>query len=353
MTISVSKNQQLPGNIVAPEFGEVNVRNTGAALEVNFTILMEPQGEAAEGWTTGVAIDASASMKSAYGRKLEGKVPANIMAQYQKKGWIESRLEDGNPVTSFQKQAYQDAINKGYFRPSPNVIQPLAREFTAYLASHLDAKGGTSLIYWACDRGSELEVIGDFTEAECLLLKINGPSHTTLGEGTKITPAVKYFVDRFVQAKRGMYIFITDGRIDDMEEIRQYTLQLTEEIAIGKRNSIKCVLIGVGDQIEVSQLAELDDLETGNGIDIWDHKIAEEMQGLIEIFAEVVNENQIVAPTGAIYDDRGNLVKKYTDGLPAKLSLSLPPNCQWFELEAYGNRIRQTLVIPQKPGTSP
>lgn len=350
MTIYTSKNQQLPSNIVAKEFGEVNVRNTGAELEISFTILMEPQGEEAEGWTTGVALDASASMKSAYGRKLEGKVPANIMAEYKKKGWVESRLEDGNQVTSFQKKAYEDAIKKGYFQPSPNLIQPLAREFTSYLAGHLDTKGGTTLIYWACDRGSAVEVVGDFTESECLLLDINGPSRTTLGEGTMITPAVKYFVDRFVDAKRGMYIFITDGRIEDMEEIKRYTLALSAEIAAKKRNSIKCILIGVGDQIEVSQLAELDDLETGNGIDIWDHKIAQEMQGLVQIFAEVVNENQIVAPTGIIYDDRGNVVKKYTDGLPAKVSLSLPVTSQWFELEAYGHRIRQTVVIPQKTG---
>jgi len=341
---SYQLRKQLPSNIVAKEFGEVNVRISGKSLEVMFTILMEPQGQEAEGWKTGVALDASASMKSSYGRKLEGKVPSDVMTNYEKKGWIESRVEDGNRVKSFQKEAYEDAIKQGYFKPSSNIVQPLAREFTAYLAGNLDAKGGTTLIYWACGQGAEIEVVGDFTESQCRILDVTGPKSLGLGSSTILTPAVKYFVERFVDAKRGMYIFITDGRIDDLDEVKTYTAQLTKDIASGKRNYVKCVLIGVGEGIDEGQLEELDDLETGNNIDIWDYKIASEMQGLVQIFAEVVDENHIVAPTGIIYDDAGNIVKKYTDGLPAKVSISMPSTSQWFELEVYGNRIRQTVI---------
>ena len=43
------RSQQLPSNIIAKEFGEVNVRNTGDKIQILFTILMEPQGEQAEG----------------------------------------------------------------------------------------------------------------------------------------------------------------------------------------------------------------------------------------------------------------------------------------------------------------
>lgn len=98
------RSQQLPSRIVAKEFGEVNVRNTGEELQVLFTILMEPQGEKAEGWQTGVALDASASMKDFYGRKLEGKVPPDVAADYEKKGWIESHVEEGRRVKVFQKK---------------------------------------------------------------------------------------------------------------------------------------------------------------------------------------------------------------------------------------------------------
>ncbi|MEQ9368569.1 MAG: VWA domain-containing protein [Coleofasciculus chthonoplastes F3-SA18-01] len=338
------RSQQLPSNIVAKEFGEVNVANTGEELHVEFTILMEPQGQDAEGWKTGVALDASASMKSPYGRKLKGKVPPDVMADYEQKQWVESRIEDGNRVKSFKKEAYQDAIQKGYFKTTPNTVQSLAQQFTAYLAGNLDVEGGTSVIYWACGNGAEIEILGDFTASQCATLNVNGPNKVTFGEATVLTPAFNHFVERFVEAKRGMYIFLTDGRIDDLEEVKQYTTQLAQTIAAGKGNYVKAVLIGVGDGVDVRQLEELDDLDTGTDVDIWDYKIAREMQALLQIFAEVVDENQIVASTGIIYDDTGKVVKKYTDGLPAKVSISLPANSEWFELEVYGQRIRQTVL---------
>lgn len=93
-----------------------------------------------------------------------------------------------------------------------------------------------------------------------------------------------------------MYIFITDGYIDDLETVKQYTTQLAKDIAAGKRKLIKCILIGVGKAVDEKQMIELDDLDTGTEIDIWDHKVADDMRELTEIFAELVEENQIVAP---------------------------------------------------------
>jgi hypothetical protein len=47
-----------------------------------------------------------------------------------------------------------------------------------------------------------------------------------------------------------------------------------------------------------------------------------------------------------IYDFQGNLVKKYTDGLPAKISFSLPINSQGFILDVAGQKIKQQLIFP-------
>ena len=342
------RNQQLPSDIVAQEFGEVNVRKTDSAIEVTFTILMEPQGEAAEGWQTGIALDGSSSMKDWYGRRLEGKVPPELTDVYQKKGWIRVRMEDGQQVHVFQREAYEDAIQKGHLKSTENIVRPLAQKFTTYLAENLDADGGTTLVYWACGRnGEEVEVLGDFTSEECQNLEVKGPTKTTFGNGTHLLPAMKYFVDRFADAKRGMYVFVTDGRLDDLARVKQHTIALAKEIAAGKRNPIKCVLIGVGNEIDQSQMEELDDLETGTDVDIWDHKIAEEMQAVVQIFAEVVDENQIVAPTANIYDSAGKVVKQFTDGLPAKVAIVLPKNSEFFELEAGGQKIRQTVIVPK------
>jgi hypothetical protein len=337
-------NHQLPSSMVAREFGEVNVRRKGGQLEVNFTVLMEPTGDLAEGWQTGVALDASASMKSAFGRGLRGNVPPQAAAEYQRKGWLQERDLDGRRVQSFLPQAYQDAIAKGYLIQTTNLVEPLARQFISYLADNLDEDGGTTVIYWACDDGSGYEVAGDFTGEQVRSLAFSGPQQRDFGSGTRLLPAMRYFVDRFRDARRGMYLFLTDGRIDDLGAVKGYTTQLCQDIARRKRNMVKCVLLGVGDKIDEGQMEELDDLESGTDVDIWDHKIAGEMRGVVEIFAEVVDENQIVAPTARILDASDRVVKSFADGLPAKVSFTMPATSQWFELEVGGERIRQSVV---------
>jgi hypothetical protein len=338
-----SNNRQLPGHLVAPEFGEVNVRDDGRVLHIQFSILMEPQGKDAEGWQTGVALDGSASMKGWYGRQLMGQVPPELEAIYVQKGWVTQRIQDGKKLKIFQKEAYADAIALGHLRMSPNIIESFAQDFISYLAGNLDADGGTTVIYWACGDGSGLEVVGDFDVNACKSLEISGPSKVSFGNGTQLLPAVRYFAERFSDAERGIYIFITDGRLDDLEPLKKYTVELARQVESGARNPLKCVLIGVGQSIDEGQMEELDDLHTGTSVDIWDHKIAKEMRSMAEIFAEVVSENQIVAPLGAVFDSSGNLVKQFSDGLPAKIEVQLPRDAAWFELEVMGQRIRQRI----------
>lgn len=339
--------RQLPSSMVANEFGEVNLRPLGDQVEVEFTILLGPQGQFAEGWQTAVALDASGTMRDWYGRLLLGKVPPEVMTEYERRGWIDRHTEDGREVKAFQAQAFEDAIRRGHLRWSENIVQPLAREFIAYLAQTIDADRGTTVVYWACGNGSVLELVGDFTAEQCRTLDVVGPRHATFGTGTCLTPAVKYFVERFRSAPRCMFVFITDGKLDDLPQVKAYTTQLAREVAARQRNYVKCVLIGVGDQIDEGQMVELDDLETGTDVDIWDHKIAREMRGLVEIFAEVVSENQIVAPSARLLDATGREVKTFPAGLPAKVSFLLPAASPWFELEVHDVRIRQPVVAPK------
>lgn len=336
----------VPSHQTAREFGKVTVRRCGGEVRVRFTILMEPEGSDAEGWQTGVALDASASMKGAYGRELLGAVPSYLAEEYERRGWVRVRVEDGQRVRVFQPEAYDDALCKKHLRVTENVVEPLAREFIAYLSGGLDADGGTTVLYWACDDGSEYEVLGDFTEQQCRRLLLGGPEHHRFGAGTRLAPAFRYFVDRFADARRGMYVFLTDGRLDDLPDVKRLTAQLARDVAAGKRHPLKCVLIGVGEEIDERQLRELDDLDTGTAVDLWDYKIARQMRALVEIFAEVVSDNQIVAPTGSVWDANGNRVWKCADGVPAAVSFVMPASSSWFELEVQGRRIRQSVVLP-------
>lgn len=338
--------RQLPSTMVATEFGEVNVAKLpDGSFNVSFTILMPPTGSDAEGWQTGVALDGSSSMRSWFGLQLIGKVPSDVQADYEQRGWISNSVEDGRKVKRFLRDAYEDAMNRGYLRMSDNIVQPMAQNFVSYLASELDADGGTTLIYWACGPdGAATEVVGDFTADECKKLIIQGPKSVSFGGATKLLPAVRYFADRFVDAVRGMYVILTDGRIDDLDSVKTFSVKLAKLIAEGKRKPIKFVLIGVGDKVDEDQMSELDDLDTGTEVDLWDHKIAKEMRSVIEIFAEVVQENQVVASSAIIYDSNGGVVRRFSDGLPAMVSLTLPAGSKWFDLEVEGQSIRQPIV---------
>jgi len=347
------KSFQVPANLMVAEFGEVNVRRNVSnsnsqttECHVEFTIAMEPQGQFAEGWRTGLALDASASMKRAYGRKVEARVDPELLTGYIKQGRLQAYIEDGEPTRKIQREAFVEIQEKGYaINYTENILQPLVQDFTAYLADNLDRTGKTSLIYWGCGKGEEIQVLGEFDAVTCQQIKISGPATFQLGKTTKLCPAIAYFADQYRQAQRGIYIFVTDGRIDDLEQVKDYTRELALEITVGKRNYLKLILVGIGNDIDRYQLQELDDFDTGLDLDLWDYKIASEMTNLSQIFAELVNENQIIAENGSIYDDRGNCVKSYPQGLPAKVDFVMPNDSKWFELEVGGQRIRQSVIV--------
>src|SRR5262249_60111555 len=92
------------------------------------------------------------------------------------------------------------------------------------------------------------------------------------------------------------------------------------------------------------QMEELDDLDTGTDVDVWDHKLASELRQLQQIFAEVVDANARVADRGKILDPQGKTLKDYSDtGVPPLLEFEAPATAAYFTLEAAGNRIHQPL----------
>jgi hypothetical protein len=290
---------------VVEPFGEVNVYQTGGKTRVVATVLMEPHRE---GTQTGIALDGSGSMSNLYGIASGGAV---------------SSIFGGKKAT--------------------NQITPVAQKLCSYLARTLDADGGTTCIYWATGQaGSRIEEVGDLTgdEAE---KHVFGPPKL-FGTGTQLLPAVKYFVERFKDAPWGFYVFITDGELHDLEDTKKYSTQLARDVAAGRRKPLKFVLIGIGDQINEQQMEELDDLETGTNVDLWDHKLAAELTRLEQVFAEVMDEHARVAERGRILDPQGKTVKDYSDtGVPGKLEFEMPAGAAYFTLEVNGNRIHQGL----------
>jgi hypothetical protein len=303
-------------HVVEP-FGEVNVHaGPDGGLRVWASILMEPERE---GTQTGIALDGSGSMRKLYGQDTGGGVLSPIFAK--------PKVE--------------------------NIVTPVAQRLCAYLARKIDADHGTTCVYWATgNNGSQIEVVGDLTADQAEQHVFAGPGD--FGTGTQLLPAVRYFVDRFKDAPWGFFVFITDGELFDLAEVKRYSTQLARDIAAGRRRPVKFVLIGVGPDVNEKQLEELDDLDTGTEVDLWDHKMAAEMRVLQEIFAEVVDRNARVAESGRILDAHGNTVRDYRDtGVPAVLRFVMPRGSTYFVLEVNGQRIVQPLAdnvaLPPQP----
>ncbi|MBY0228734.1 MAG: hypothetical protein K2W96_05585 [Gemmataceae bacterium] len=303
-------------------FGEVNVHHEGGRTRVVATILMEPERE---GTQTGIALDGSGSMSAAYG-VVEQEQPGILASLF---GW-------GAP----------------HKKKGANEVSPVAQKVCSYLAGKLDADGGTTAIYWATgDGGSQIEVIGDLT-ADQASRHVFGPPRN-FGSGTQLLPAVRYFVERFKDAPWGFYAFITDGELHDLEEVKAYSRQLARDVAAKRRNPLKFVLIGVGDGVNEEQMEELDDLDTGTDIDLWDHKIAKQMRQLQEIFAEVVDRNARIADKARILDHTGKVLKDFSDtGLTGWIEFDCPAGTPWFTLEVNGSRIHQGLSDSAAPPPS-
>lgn len=343
-------------SVVEP-YGEVNVFPEGdGKVRIKATILMKPDVEGAQ---TGLAIDGSKSMAEMFG----GQVAVSTL-----------------------------------FGSNYNVVQPVARTMAEYLAK-FDSDGETSVIYWACGMfGNDIEVVGDMTAEKAIVTDFSRPKN--MGSGTKLLPAIKYYTEeRFRYSPWGIYLFITDGKIEDLDAVKAYTKEICQGMASGDRGFTKLVIIGLGnefyyenkDENKVAQskltleqaagrlveldnddtweksaawqvLEELDDLDedpeyglikdsSGDYIDIWDHKLAASMKSLEEIFAEVVSRHMTVSPSAEITDSNGSPVKpvdrdSYSDGLPALIEFTMPRESTSFTLSLpNGSKIVQPISL--------
>jgi hypothetical protein len=107
------------------------------------------------------------------------------------------------------------------------------------------------------------------------------------------------------------------------------------------------IIVGIGDESDETQLAELDEINNQIFINLWDHMQVDDLQDVLAIFSEVVRENRIIAPGGTVYDGAGNVLKQYPTGMPTRLSFAVPVKSSCFEIESNGQRWRQLIKIPK------
>jgi hypothetical protein len=301
-TYSVDDSAELPPELLTrPPMGKINLWRESSNTHVRCYI--DLGGRTFERATTGVAIDASGSMQPEF----------------------------------------------GYGPFARNKVREVAQVMCPYIA-RTDTDGGTTLIYWATGDPGEIQPHGFLAESQAQTYSYAPPKN--YGRKTNLLPALKYFGDGihpktgrpFRDYEMGIFIFVTDGAIEDMEAVKQYSTKLAQEIEAGKRKPIKLIIIGVGTQIDEQQMEELDDLDTGTSQDLYFHRIAAQMTDLSDIFIELVNENMIIAQNGVVRDAKGAEVVNFRDtGVPALFEFNLPAGATSFTLEVEGQKFTQTL----------
>ena len=306
-------------SVVQP-FGEVNVypQNNGD-IDIVATILMVPD---IEGARVGLALDGSASMKKMYG--ISGV------------------------VSSFFASA---AVTH-------NVVEPVTRVMVKYLANFAST-GKVDLINWACGAAGELiEDLGGFSGEEIEQIAIKGPK-IPWGTGTKLLPTLHHFINKYkdspaigVKQPAAICLIITDGIIEDLEDVKEFCFKYALEIADNIKPFIKLLLIGVGKEIDEKQLEELDNMfegsfikdSTGLDIDLWDYQVADDIQVLEQIFKEFVSAETIVTHYGRILNQTGTVCEEYNFGVPALMRFKLPAGSTAFTLEFSGGNVTQDIT---------
>lgn len=252
------------------------------------------------------------------------------------------------------KAAYGDSGPFG--GNAPNYVQAVARKIGEIL-SDTTKDGKVSMMYWAMGLGHDTEAIGEFDREGCENANISGPKKNW-GKGTKLLPVIKSIVDNdYAQADWVMGVIITDGIIEDEDECIDYCMQLGEgllqQIEQGQRrkDSLKLVLIGVGDEVDVGQLERFDDMYEGTALesdmDLWSSGVAADMQDeddiLGVVFGELMSEEMIVADSGRVLDNQGNEVASFSDGLPGKFRFKLPSGSTGFKVSTPKGEVEQDI----------
>ena len=231
----------------------------------------------------------------------------------------------------------------------PNYVEPMGRGI-AKLLCEVTKSGKVDSIYWAVGQeGNQIEIIGAHNEEEWEDVSLNGPK-SKMGTGTYILPVIQYIVETVAKnSDWTMGVIITDGIIDDEEASIQYCFELGKKMAEGNIKPIKLVLIGIGESVNEAQLQRFDDMfeESDIDYDLWSHGVTSSFRNIEDVknvlYGELISEDTFVADSAVLKDDKGNVIKSFSDGLPGKFRFNISGNVNGFVIEANGISISQDI----------
>ena len=244
------------------------------------------------------------------------------------------------------RRSFLEWLQDAPLKEGVNQVEPQVHRMLEYLATK-DRNGLLRVAYWACgDSGKSVQSLGELRGVDVKQYKFPGPREP--GKYTYLEPALRDYVVYLKRqvaegARRGCAIIITDGRLGDAGEVKQFSAQIAREIVAGKLPRLNFVLVGVGDDVDEEQLEDIAHQEFPGVGHLWCHRIAKEISQVAELVAVLVDENMTVAAGGTVYDDKGRVVKTYEGRLPAVLDFEVPEGTKSFTLEVNGQRFTQPL----------
>ncbi|TGN99890.1 hypothetical protein PN36_32140 [Candidatus Thiomargarita nelsonii] len=107
-------------------------------------------------------------------------------------------------------------IPKLFRQPGANVMEPVVRHLSRYICDY-SGDGTVSLLYWAVDT---------FNSTQSSQIPVDGPNQQVWGTGTKLLPALNYFISQFKEADWTILLFISDGVLEDFEEVKKRAMEV-------------------------------------------------------------------------------------------------------------------------------
>jgi hypothetical protein len=241
---------------------------------------------------------------------------------------------------------WQRLFGTGPTESMPNTVEPQVKWMLEYLATK-DRNGILRVGYWACgDTGRGVEIIGELKGTDVAQYHFPGPRQ--MGHATRLAPAMRDYIAYLetqvrAGARRGCAVYVTDGKIQDADEVKALSAEIARRIAQGRLPRTNFILVGVGSNVDEEQMEEICHAEFPGVGHLWCHRVAAEISQVAELVAVLVDETMTVAAGGTIYDDRGQVLKVYEGRLPAVLEFEVPEDAEAFVLEVSGQRYRQPL----------
>jgi hypothetical protein len=248
---------------------------------------------------------------------------------------------------------WQRLFGTGKTEVVPNNVEPQVKWMLEYLATK-DRNGILRVGYWACgSSGTAVEIIGELKGTDVASYSFPGPKE--MGQATRLAPAMRDYVSYLEKqvkagARRGCAVYVTDGQIQDADEVKELSAEIARRIARGTLPRTNFILVGVGGNVNEEQMEDICHAEFPGVGHLWCHRIAAEISQVAELVAVLVDETMTVAAGGTIYDDRGKVLKVYEGRLPAVLEFEVPEDTEAFVLEVSGQRYRQPLPDEEHHG---